>query len=50
MVPKDAIKKLGIELKPENKYEFIGSDGSRDLYEIAQLELIFVTEILKGSF
>ena len=50
ILPREAVKKLGIIPVPNKVYELQGFDGSLQLAEMVQLELIFLHKRFKGQF
>lgn len=50
ILPREAIEKLGIAPVPNKVYELQGFDGSLQLAEMVQLELVFLRKRFKGQF
>jgi predicted aspartyl protease len=50
LLPHEAVEKLGIAPIAEKVYELQGFDGSLQLAEMAQLELVFLHKRFKGQF
>ena len=50
LLPREAVEKLGITPIAEKVYELQGFDGSLQLAEMVQLELVFLRKRFKGQF
>lgn len=50
LIPRDVIEKLGVTSTAGKAYELQGFDGSLQIAEVVQVELIFIGKKFKGQF
>jgi hypothetical protein len=50
MVPSDLVKQLGISIDPNQTFELMGFDGTKNVATAVKFDLLFLGRAFKGRF